>query len=103
MTFCEIPVPLKSPPAVNPPPPPPVICASAGAAAESVALKSCESPAIVAVKEKHCGPVPSGGTTPGEMHTVKVHCVSAGVMLAFGYKFRVKLPVESSDTGPTVP
>jgi hypothetical protein len=70
--------------------------ASAGAAAVSCAVMDCDAPEIVSVTEKLCGPVPSGGGTPGAMRTENVHCVAAGVIRVLSWTFSVKLPFLSS-------
>jgi hypothetical protein len=41
--------------------------------AERLPETDCEAPVIVSVAEHDCGPVPSGGATPGEILTLNVH------------------------------
>jgi hypothetical protein len=74
-----------------------------GAAAFSVLEIDCELPEIVIDAVKVCAPVPRGNTIPGDIFTVKTHCVLAGVIEPFGHKAIVKVPVASSVVGPTVP
>src|SRR6266850_2209785 len=66
-------------------------------------VTDCATPLIVSVAEQDCGPVPAGGTTPGEIVTLKSHCVLAGVTSALSCRDWLKLPVESRVNGPVVP
>src|SRR5579885_2723797 len=54
---------------------------------------SCEPPLMVTSAEQVCGPVPSGGWTPGESETMNCHWVPGVEIEAFGQRLTLKNPL----------
>src|SRR5882672_6710102 len=70
---------------------------------ERFELIDCDAPVIVSVAVHDCGPVPSGGATPGEMFTAEVHCVPPGSTTLLSGSCIKNDPAESSVTRCVAP